>query len=157
MFVNKKKVSVLVFLIILLAIIVIINTPKNCKNDYYCFNDHVLDCSKAKVITEKDGSTYYYEVLSKKDDNCIVKVQLNKLSDTQSKDLKKALEGKSMLCSIPSSTLEVKDIKSIPNLNDYCSGQLKEAVLEVTIQKLYDVVVENIGPIAAQIRNSTRI
>ncbi|MBS3161130.1 hypothetical protein J4476_00325, partial [Candidatus Woesearchaeota archaeon] len=155
--INKKKVSVLIFLVILLTVIIVINTPSNCKSDYYCFNDHVLDCSKAKVITEKDDNTYYYEVLSKKDDNCIIKVQLNKLSNSQSNDLKKALEGKNMLCSIPSSTLEVKDIKSITNLNDYCSGQLKEAVLEVTIQKLYDVVVENIGPIAAELRNSTRI
>ena len=157
MFVNKKKVSVLIFLIILLVVVIVINTPSNCKNDYYCFNDHVLECSKAKVTTVKDNSTYYYEVLSKKDDNCIVKVQLVKLSDSQSNDLKKALEGKSMLCAIPRNTLEIKDIKSISNLNDYCSGQLKEAILEVTIQKLYDVVVENIGPIAAELRNSTRI
>ena len=157
MFVNKKKVSVLILLIILLIVVIVINTPSNCKNDYYCFNDHVLECSKAKVTTVKDNSTYYYEVLSKKDDNCIVKVQLVKLSDSQSNDLKKALEGKSMLCSIPSSTLEIKDIKSISNLNDFCSGQLKEAILEVTIQKLYDVVVDNIGPIAAQIRNSTKL
>ncbi|HLC85880.1 MAG TPA: hypothetical protein VJG30_01170 [Candidatus Nanoarchaeia archaeon] len=152
MFVNKKKVAVLIVLIVVLGILFYINTPKKCARDYDCFSSNVVKCSKASVLSTKEDNLYFYEVLGKKQDNCIVKVRLMKLSETQSHDLRKALEGKSMSCSLPISLLESKDINSIDNLNDYCTGQLKEAILEVTLQKMYDVVVQNIGPIASQLR-----
>ncbi len=153
MFVNKKKVAVLIVLVIMLFTLFYINLPKNCEKDYEnCFSDNVSKCSKSKVLASKDDNLYRYEVVARKQDSCIVKVSLAKVSETQSLDLKKALEGKSMLCSLPMSLINTKDINSIENLNDYCTGQLKEAILEITLQKLYDVVVQNIGPVASEIR-----
>jgi len=152
MYVNKKKVAILVFLILVLGVLFYLNTPKNCKRDYECFSSKVSECSKAKVTTNKEDNLYYYEVMGKKLENCIVSVKLLKLSDAQPFDLRRALEGKGMLCSLPMSVLQNSDIKDIKNLNDYCTGQLKEAILDVTLQKLYDIVVQNIGPIASEIR-----
>ena len=42
-------------------------------------------------------------------------------------------------------------ITKINNLNDYCTGQLKETILSITVEKLYEIIVKNIGNITLQL------
>ena len=147
---DKKKVIAIVVVISIIAIIFLLSLPKNCGTDDSCFNIKTNTCSKAKVITYNNNNQYTYEVLGKRTDNCIIEVKLISLSDTQPAEIKQALEGKSMTCTISRSLLQTQTIKEVENLNDVCSGQLKEATLQITIDKMYEIIVKNIGPIAAE-------
>ncbi len=150
----KKKLLAIVLLFIVIVAILIIIQPKNCNSDLDCFHKATLKCSKAKVTALKDGSTYNYQILGDKKDNCIIKVTLLSMSLTQSADLKKALEGRSMTCSVSKEYLETNPFNDIRNLNDYCTGPLKEATLEITIDQMYELIVQNIGPIVADYKGT---
>ena len=83
----------------------------------------------------------------------IIEVTLTKVSDSKAVELKNALEGKSMKCSITREILKEKPIKEIKTLNDYCTGQLKEAMLELSLNKLYEIVIKNLGPLTTEFKN----
>ena len=148
--VDKKKVIALVIILIAIAAIYFFSRPKDCGTDDNCFNSYAAGCSKAKVNTISSQNNYNYEVLGKKRDNCIIEVTLTKVSDTQPADMKQALEGRSMKCAIPRSTLETTPVNNIDSLNDYCTGPLKEAILQLTLDKMYDLIVKNLGPLSAE-------
>lgn len=151
--VSKTKVIILLFLLVCIIGIFFFTRAKNCVNDDSCFNNYANKCSKAKVVTTNNDNKYSYEILGSKGSNCIVMVTLLNLSDSQPNDMKLALEGRSMSCAIARNDLsEGKSIKDIKNLNDYCTGSLKEAILQVTLDKMYSIIVKNIGPLATQFR-----
>lgn len=155
--VDKKKVITLVVILIVIAAIFLLTKPKNCGSDDSCFNSAVGRCSKAKVNTLSDDNKYIYEILGKKGNNCIIEVTLLKLSESQPYDLKKALEGKSMKCAISTEMLQNQTIKQITNLNDYCTGPLKESILQITLDEMYDIIVKNIGPLTSNFKNRLTI
>ncbi len=146
--IDKKKVIALVIIVIAIVSIFFFTRSKQCNSDENCFNSYAARCSKAGVNTLNKDNTYHYEILGNKRENCIVEVTLLRLSETQPVDMKQALEGRSMSCAIPRTTLQNQTMNSIQNLNDYCTGPLKEAILEITLDKMYDLIVKNIGPIA---------
>ncbi len=149
----KKKVSliVIVVLVLIITVLFIINYPKNCKTDDDCFNVRTINCKLTKAVLDKEGNTIEYKILGKTGEDCLINVKMIKLTETQSADLKKALEGKDMKCVVPQFLLKEREIKKIQNLNDYCTGQLKETILSITVEKLYEIVVKNIGNITLQI------
>ena len=150
---NKKRViwSVIVVLIVLVVLLFLINYPKNCKSSDDCFSLRAKNCKLTKAELDKDGNTFSYEILGKTGSDCLVKVGMLKVAENQPADLKKALEGKDMECRIPQFLLQQRNIKVINNLNDYCTGQLKETILSITVEKLYEIVVKNIGNITLQL------
>ena len=154
MSIDKKKVIGILIVLAAIAVVTFISLPKNCDSDISCFDNSASKCSKAKVTTFKDDNQYMYNVLSKKKDNCLIEVRLLTLSETRPYDLKQALEGKSMTCSIPRVVLQSQTLAQISNLNDFCSGQLKEAILQITIDEMYSIIVKNIGPIAVEFRKN---
>lgn len=148
--VDKKKVIGLVAILIIILAVFFLSRPKNCGTDNSCFNSAAAKCSKAEVTTFNKNSEYHYEILGKKKDNCIIEATLLDLSDDQTADIQNALEGKSMKCSIPITLLQTQTIDKIENISDLCSGQLKEATLQITADKMYEIIVQNIGPIALE-------
>lgn len=69
-------------------------------------------------------------------------------------NLKKALEGKGMLCELQKSVLAEKPLSQFNDLNDYCTGPLKEKMLEINLENLYGLVVKQLGPLATQFKQS---
>ena len=153
MYLDKRKVITLIVIITIIILIFLLTIPKNCKTDEECFNLKASKCSKAKVTIEKELDIYNFEILGKKADNCIIEVTLIKVSETKELELKQALEGKSMRCTISQETLKEQSIKEIDNLNEYCTGQLKEAIIQLNLDKLYEIVVKNIGSLATDFRH----
>ena len=147
---DKKKVIGIFVLFFIIINFYLFSLPKNCNYDDSCFNDAAAKCSRAKVISYKEGNEYNYEVLARKKDDCIINVKLARISEEKAEDIRSALEGKSMICSVPEETLKTKSLNEIENLNDFCTGALKEAILEVTVNGMYELVVKNIGSIAAE-------
>jgi len=152
MHIDKKKVIAIVSILVLLTAFIILTRPKNCHTDDACFSVAASKCNLAKVITLSNDNKYQYEVLGKKGANCIIKATLLNLSESQSLDLRNALNGRDMKCAISLELLKTKHIKDIENLNKYCTGDLKEAILEITTEKLQDIIIENMGEIAIDLK-----
>jgi len=137
--IDKNKVIALVLISALAILLYLVNIPKDCGSDDSCF------------------SKYQYEIVGKKNDNCIIEVTLISLSANQPADMKQALEGKSMKCAITRETLKSKTLNEIEDLNDNCTGQLKEALLQITIDNMYKIIIKNLGSIAADLNETTYI
>ena len=141
------------FILILIIILILISYPKNCHGDLDCFNKASTECSKAKLDHHINNDLYTYTIKGERDGLCMASVYFVKAAQEKDPALKELLEGKGMFCEVPMENIkgpyyEVKD------LNDYCSGPLKEAFMHVTIEKLYGIVVQNIGQISQEMRRS---
>lgn len=147
---DKKKVYLIVFLVIVGLVLVVINYTTNCSYDESCFNKYAEKCSRAKVNLIKDsGDQFYYEIQGSKADSCVMIIYLMKSNDQTPPEVKKFMQGKGMICEVPKTELS-KPISEIKNINDYCTGPLKEALLQITVENLYSLVVKNLGPEAMQ-------
>lgn len=154
---DKKKVIVVIVILIALASLILITSAKNCGTDNTCFNKASSRCALSKVNTISNDNNYKYEIIGKKQNNCIIEVTLLSLSQSQGKDLQDALNGRSMTCAIPQEILKNQQVKNLDNLNDYCTGQLKEAILQITVEKLYDLVVKNVDKISTDVTNLSNV
>lgn len=155
--IDKKKVILLAVLAAAIVFLITLSTPKNCRSDISCFDQKAVKCSKAEVNSFSNENKYHYEIIGKKSGVCIIDVKLLELAPTRTSEMKRALEGKSMACSLPLKILGKQSITKIENLNDMCSGQLKEATLQLTIDKMYEIIVQNIGPIATQFQRGLAV
>lgn len=147
---DKKKIYFVCFLIIILAVSLLLFYPKNCKEDIDCFNDLAVKCSRAKVTTTLNGDLYNYETKGKKDNGCIMTIFLKSTQENADPILKKMLENKGMICNIPMEIIKLKPLSNLDDVSDYCTGPLKEAALQVTLEKLYAIVVANLGEIGKE-------
>ncbi|HLD10833.1 MAG TPA: hypothetical protein VJB89_02025 [Candidatus Nanoarchaeia archaeon] len=150
---DKKKIYFICFLILVLVVSFLLFYPKNCKDDINCFNDLALKCSRAKVIASNNGDLYSYEIKGKKENGCIIIVFLKFIQNNNNPILKGMLENKGMICNVPLEIIQLKPISDLEDLSDYCTGPLKEAAIEVTLEKLYSIVVANLGEIGKEYQN----
>ncbi len=152
---TKVKIGIFVACILVLVLLILVFSPKRCGTNEQCFNERAAVCKRAAVTITNLENNYYYEVRGKKGaESCIVKVVLVKTNPNAAENLKRALEGKGMLCEIPRTLLAVTPLAKIENINDYCTGPLKEVLLEISLENLYEIVVKQIGPIAVQFQQS---
>lgn len=151
---TKVKLGLFVACMLLLLIVLLVAAPKQCGSDEQCFNTQAMLCKRAAVRVENLDNTYVYEVRGRKGEECIVKIVLEKVSPAAGENLKTALEGKGMLCAVPLSVLQEQQLAKIENINDYCTGPLKEVLLEISLENLYEIVVKQIGPLAVEFRQS---
>lgn len=152
---KKRMVTKLVILLVLIILLFgfwFFTRPDECGSDSVCFNSHFIKCSKVKSdLINKDENKFNFEIKGSLDNNCIIKATLISMPESRPVDIRKALEGKSMTCSIPRDI--GTPITNLDNLNDFCTGQLKEASLQITIEKMYSIIVKNIGPLASEFKD----
>ena len=147
---DKKKVYLIVFLVIVALVLVVINFTTNCNYDERCFNKYTEKCSREKLnLIQESGDQFYYEIQGSKADSCVMTIYLIKSNEQTPPEVKKFMQGKGMICEVPKTELN-KPISEIKNINDYCTGPLKEALLQITVENLYSLVVKNLGPEAMQ-------
>lgn len=149
----QKAMYVVIILVVVILLLILVSYPKNCKNDTECFAKASLKCSSAKLSYYNEGNQFTYIIKGKRDDNCMAMIYFEKAKDELDPNLKKLLEGKGMFCEVPRSeiTTTYYEVKS---LNDYCTGPLKEAYMYITIEKLYGIVVKNVGQISTEMKKA---
>jgi len=108
---------------------------------------------KSKVETMNKGNLYLYEVKGKKGNDCILTIFLKTIGTSQDEILNQMLAQKGMICGVPMDLLQIKNISQINDISDYCTGPLKEAALEIVLEKVYSIVVANIGQITLEYEN----
>jgi len=108
-----------------------------------CFDDYLVNCDRAKFIT--DGNmTFKYFIEGSYEDSCVISVKL--LSAQLSKQDSEKVVGKEMVCYFP------QGVVSRPEDNlDFCHGELKEGFQSLFISKLYNYIVQNVGEIKQNI------
>lgn len=150
---NLYRYLAVFFGFVLIALILLyIYLPKNCEYDKKCLNQAFANCERAKAFEVINSNTYLYEIKGSYKDYCRLNVKVMEISSYQ-QDIKTALENKGMLCRIPKSNTNVS-IENVNNLLDYCTGPLKESMLELMIKRLYEVIISNIGQISLDMQNS---
>ncbi len=145
---SKKKIY---FISLGIAVLLIVGVlylmyPKDCGSDQECFFSKSQECSPTKIDLFKPGGYYQYKVHGDKSDQCIVSVHLLKVSDAVQPDKKAKLENKRMTCKVPMKDMS-NNLVEYEELSQYCSGPLKEAILEITLERLYGVVASNLGEV----------
>ena len=146
-FVSKK--IILIFLAVLgIGVIIYLfaaTDKEDCDNDLDCFDNYVSQCKRAEVRLVKDNSVYLYTLKGSSltnFNNCVMKVKLvESLSDDF--EIIGLLEGKSMNCYIPKE--KFASLEGTDKLIQYCSGPLKEGISELALNRLYGIVVKNLG------------
>lgn len=148
-YLDKRRIY---YLTLGLAAVIIIGIlfaiyPENCDTDKKCFFEASQECSSAKVQLLKQGGLYEYRIHGEKGDNCLASVHLIKVSDSVQPDKKTKLNDKIMECAIPLEKMN-QDLTEWEGISQYCTGPLKEAILEITLEKLYGIVVTNLGQVS---------
>jgi len=145
-------------LVLLLLVFFAFFYSTNCGEDDVCFLEKSKSCRPAKVLSSDGDAHYKYVIKGRHAQNCVFSVTLLDLDESSGVVLPTVLEGKSMTCSLPRELVSETRLKDIEGLSSYCSGPLKEASLEISIQKMYEIIVQNLGPlVATQFKNSASL
>lgn len=144
----RKRLILFVLIALILvvaAVSVTFFSPKKCES-YECFKDSMAKCSRAKYLNEAQDATWKYEILGLESKECKVKVTLLQVK-TGNKDIER-LSGYNMECSFSNGAISYpeKDLSK-------CHGRLKEELQTVTINKLYNYILENLGEIKSGLEN----
>jgi dTDP-4-amino-4,6-dideoxygalactose transaminase len=144
----------LFFSIVILAFILVVSLvyyfffhEAACKTEE-CFKQAFEKCKKASVIKEDDQASWLYQIQKKSSETsrCKVKVTLMVLKQGTIENQK--LEGKSMSCNV----LKENAFYSEGDLN-VCSGELKEGIQDIIIQRMHKYILQNVGQIEGQFKN----
>ncbi len=124
---------------------------KTCEDDY-CFQSSLASCSPAKYIKLQNMNYYRYSIMGYRTGGCKMDIKLVKMADGTPIEKILKFEGKDMACEIPRDDIRDINATNIEKILPYCSGTLKEAMYEHIIEKLYTIVISNLGDVIGEIR-----
>jgi len=119
---------------------------KTCKDDR-CFNDALKRCRMANYLKLQNYNYYRYSIEGGEGEYCKLNIKLVKMAAGTPQDKIDLFEGKSMTCKIPRSELSKVQSDKIEGVLKYCTGPLKEAMYQLIIEKLYTLIIANMGEI----------
>lgn len=139
---KRWKIFWLVLIVVVIGIWALLHYYyRTCENQT-CFDDYLKECKKAKFYSS-GKMVFEYKILGE-DSDCKVNVKLLEGDLTNQESLK--LEKREMVCSLPFGVVMVPEADL-----GRCTGQLKEGLQELIINKLYSYVVQNFGKINADL------
>lgn len=120
---------------------------EDCEQDKKCFDDKLKECKPAQVTIVRNNNAYLYWIGNSLGNNCVINIKLLRVEAGSPPEFKRLLEGKSMKCKIPKKELANLKIEEFDNLMQYCHGELKEGLYELIIERMYSLVVSQLGDI----------
>lgn len=127
---------------------------KDCGRDKVCFREHLVECKTAKLITIKNDNVYSYTIGSSFGSGCDMYVRMERIALGADPQFERLLEGKEMVCSMPRQQIPEIDVDNFNTFIDYCRGELKEGLYELIIQRMYTLVVKELGSIVEEARRA---
>ncbi len=146
---QKNKISSIVFAslsILLILTALLLNYEKNCGEDMSCFNQAFSSCTKARVIAYENENKFEYRILENKDNFCTVYIKILEVNPEATEKTKQQFKDKDMVCKFPEGQEFTTDKLNL------CTGQLKETIYELTIQKMYNLLAQSLGEIISQMK-----
>ena len=132
----------LVIAIIILLVIALYFTfffHYSCSN-MECFQSHQEKCVRTNYIRDTEDTTWKYTIKGKTGEDCEINVKALVIKKGTAD--KQKLQGKEMACYLPIRSL------SLPEADlGLCTGELKEEMQNLIIQKLHEYIIENIEEI----------
>ena len=128
---------------------------KECKNET-CFKKALNDCSPTTYLKLQNLNYYKYTIYKSNGKHCNIKIELKKMATGVDTTKVARLEGKSMKCKIPKTNIQKADTIEISGILNHCTGPLKEGMYEVIIEKLYTLIISNLGNVIGQLETSLK-
>lgn len=125
---KKRSKSMGFFLVIALVILGIVlfqvYSPfaKTCKDDI-CFTKNSDSCKYVKFEQIQDGN--FIDYVSK---NCVLVKTVSKVNDSEIREVKDSIEGKSMVCRYSKGNFDPQWVSSLSLGFERCEGDLKDGV-----------------------------
>lgn len=123
-------ISILVVIIVVLLIFFVpyMIGVKEC-SDNECFITEANQCNPAFLVVDDEGTVYEYKSFT----DCTLTKSITKVSDAEPFMIKELFTEKSMTCSYDKGAFDEKWLTTLLGGLDQCTGQLKEALYELTI------------------------
>ncbi len=151
-------VKIMVYIVIVILLIWtfshFIGFTKNCKQNKACFDKRLVDCKKTKFINIDNNNIYDYTIKGKSKDKCVVDIYLRRMALGTDVEIVQLLEGKSMKCRLPADKVKSLKLEEMENLVNFCTGPLKEGILELALDRMYGLIVQNLGGLIGEIRKN---
>jgi len=141
---QKLLITATIVFLIVFAAFVLGFVKKTCQDDA-CFIESLKRCSTAKYMQLENFNYYKWSINGYSGDYCDIDVRLLKMAYGTPVDKIELFEGKEMSCLVPLSVLQNTDSSKVENILNYCTGPLKEAIYQSIIERLYTVIVANLG------------
>lgn len=140
----QKQILAVLIAVVAIAALYSTFSPVKCA-DLACFEAHMAKCRPAIFVNdaEKEAS-WEYRIIGTSEKKCDVEVTLLIAKET-SLDLR-GYEGQTMICSHPIGSVGYPE-KNLAT----CTGDLKEGLQAIVIEKLYKYLVANLGEIRGEI------
>ncbi|MFH0751975.1 MAG: hypothetical protein V1914_00055 [archaeon] len=126
---------------------------KTC-DDNACFKEALENCAYAKFLTTKNLNYYLYTIKGPTNGACEVDFELKKMAIGTTTEKIKQFEGKWMTCYLPKSEIAKMETVDFEGVLNYCSGPLKEAMYELIIEKLYTIIIKNMGAVIGAVEDT---
>ncbi len=153
---NKNLLLTILGLVIFTLILLYIYSPTDCGNDKVCFDKYAKTCSRSKITASFNGNMFNYEIKGSQNKDCIINIKLSEVNPNTPLDVKNKLLGRSMLCKIPKINLSTQKLEDTNKLLDSCTGPLKEGMLELIIEKMYSIIIQNMGKITTELEKTLK-
>lgn len=128
---------------------------KTCATEE-CFQEALQKCSMSTYTKLHNYNYYVYTINGETSSSCKMNIRLAKMAAGTSPEKVALFEGKDMECTIPIEVISTATTEQISSILKYCTGPLKEAMYEQIIEKLYTVVVSNLGEIMGDIEQTLK-
>ncbi len=161
---NKKFKNLsrfILFLIIFGAIFLVSHftgfTREYCGTDKFCFSENAESCDPAEVYISRENNVYYYKMTPTLKNQCNILIKFERAQKGTLPEHTTILEGKTMTCKIPKSEMRSLDVLNMENVIQHCSGPLKEALYELIVKRMYELIVLNLNEITSEAQKAMRI
>ncbi len=128
---------------------------KTCE-DQGCFKDALNNCAYAKFLTTKNFNYYLYTIKGSTNGACKIQVDLKKMAVGTPAEKIEQFEGKAMTCYLSKQELAKMESIDFDGTLNYCTGPLKEAMYELIIEKLYTVIIQNMGQVIGAVEDTLK-
>ncbi len=153
---KKRRMYVFIILAIILLLVIaaafyFLFYTRTCENEY-CFLNSLKNCEKTKYTVNKEGNIWEYKILNSFSfSRNVCNVNVKNIQIASEDVVVKRLEGKEMICKIP------KDYAGsyigVHQKLEFCSGELKEDLQDIIINKMYKNIIQNIGEISQEVQS----
>jgi hypothetical protein len=156
-FLNWKEIlaAVTLSLLILLGAFYFGVIKKECE-DETCFQKALQKCTPAKYLRLQNLNYYKYTISGIRSGDCKLTVELKKMAVGTEPAKAVLLEGKGMVCKVPKKEIQKIESTQITGLLNYCSGPLKEGMYQLIIEKLYTLVIANLGDVIGKMEETIK-
>jgi len=151
---NPDEKRVFMVVIVIIAVVAggvagFLYKPTDCGSDEDCFNNLGKECKRAKVRIIREGIQYEY--FTKGDGifngDCKLDVKVMKVV-SNNPEVIRSFSNADMSCVVPKES--IVELTKNDQILKFCHGTLKEALYELTINRLYTLVLGDLGSLIAE-------